>query len=76
MAESLARYAAARDDVAALLDELSSALFDVARWHGAEDDVKHLAESAERLRSGRFVLAVVGEFSSGKSFSGALDGGP
>ncbi len=68
MAESLARYASARDDVAALLDELSTALRDVARWHGGDGDVDHLAETAERLRTGRFVLAVVGEFSSGKSF--------
>ena len=68
MADSLGRYAAARDDVAALLDELSGSLSDVARWHGGTDDVQHLTETAERLRSGRFVLAVVGEFSSGKSF--------
>ena len=68
MADSLARYAAARDDVAALLEELSATLGDVATWHDALDDVTHLTETAERLRNGRFVLAVVGEFSSGKSF--------
>jgi GTPase SAR1 family protein len=68
VADSLARYAAARDDVAALLDELSGSLGAVARWHGAEDDLRNLRHTAERLRSGRFVLAVVGEFSSGKSF--------
>jgi predicted GTPase len=55
--DSLARYAAARDEVAALLDELSAALESGA-----------VRQMAERLRSGRFVLAVVGEFSSGKSF--------
>ena len=68
MPDSLARYAAARDEVAALLDEMSAALADAAHWHGAQVDVRGLHESAERLRSGRFVLAVVGEFSSGKSF--------
>jgi predicted GTPase len=68
VADSLARYAAARDDVATLLEELAAALGDVATWHDAEDDVTHLTETAERLRNGRFVLAVVGEFSSGKSF--------
>jgi GTPase Era involved in 16S rRNA processing len=68
VADSLARYAAARDEVAALLDELAGTLADVARWHGAGDDLAKLRETAERLRSGRFVLAVVGEFSSGKSF--------
>ncbi len=68
MADSLARYAAARDDVAALLDELSGALSSVARWHGAGGDLASARHTAERLRTGRFVLAVVGEFSSGKSF--------
>ena len=68
MADSLARYAAVRDDVAALLEELSHSLQDVARWHGAADDLGNLRQTAERLRTGRFVLAVVGEFSSGKSF--------
>lgn len=57
MADSLARYAAARDEVAALLEELSATL--------ESADLRH---TAERLRDGRFVLAVVGEFSSGKSF--------
>ena len=68
MADSLTRYATARDDVAALLDELSAALEAVARWHGGADDLGNLRQTAERLRTGRFVLAVVGEFSSGKSF--------
>jgi predicted GTPase len=68
VADSLARYAIARDDVAALLDELCRTLDDVARWHGAEDDLGNVRQTAERLRNGRFVLAVVGEFSSGKSF--------
>jgi predicted GTPase len=66
--DSLARYAAARDDVAALLDELSGSLAAVALWHGAAGDLENLRHTAERLRTGRFVLAVVGEFSSGKSF--------
>ena len=68
MAGSLARYASARDDVAALLEDLSASLEPVAHWHGAEDDLRDLRRSAERLRDGRFALAVVGEFSSGKSF--------
>ena len=68
MPDSLARYASARDDVAGLLDELSTSLEPVARWHGAVEDLQHLRDTAERLRTGRFVLAVVGEFSSGKSF--------
>jgi GTPase SAR1 family protein len=66
--ESLVRYASARDEVAALLDELAAALDGAARWHGVESDLQNLRGTAERLRSGRFVLAVVGEFSSGKSF--------
>ncbi len=68
MADSLQRYAAARDDVAALMDELAAALRAEARWHGAGADLDGLHAAAERLRTGRFVLAVVGEFSSGKSF--------
>jgi predicted GTPase len=68
MAGSLDRYAVARDEVANLLDQLSASLADVASWHAASDDLAALTHSAERLRDGRFVLAVVGEFSSGKSF--------
>ncbi len=68
MADALARYASARDDVAVLLEELSASLEPVAHWHGADDDLRELRRYAERLRTGRFVLAVVGEFSSGKSF--------
>jgi hypothetical protein len=66
--DSLQRYAAARDEVAALTDELAASLDDLARWHGAAGDLEDLRRTAERLRTGRFVLAVVGEFSSGKSF--------
>jgi len=66
--DSLQRYAAARDDVASHMDELAGALRDEARWHGASADLAALHAAAERLRTGRFVLAVVGEFSSGKSF--------
>jgi predicted GTPase len=68
MAGSLDRYAVARDEIAAQLDELAATLRDVAHWHGAGDDLAALERSATRLREGRFVLAVVGEFSSGKSF--------
>ena len=68
MADSLTRYAAARDDVAALLDATAGALDGIAHWHGAGADLEDLRRTAERLRTGRFVLAVLGEFSSGKSF--------
>jgi predicted GTPase len=68
MPDSLERYAAARDDIGGLLDELRDVLAEVARWHGAADDLDALGATADRLRNGRFVLAVVGEFSSGKSF--------
>jgi predicted GTPase len=37
-------------------------------WHGADADLATLAAIRERVAHGRFVLAVVGEFSSGKSF--------
>ena len=67
MADALGRYGSARDDVAACLDELRALVGTVA-WHDAADDAAALARTAERLREGRFVLAVVGEFSSGKSF--------
>ena len=68
MARSLDRYAVARDDVANLLDDLASSVRDVACWHAADDDLQALQRTAHRLRDGRFVLAVLGEFSSGKSF--------
>jgi predicted GTPase len=68
MPGSLDRYAVARDEVANLLDELATSLRDVASWHAAGEDLLALERSATRLRDGRFVLAVVGEFSSGKSF--------
>ncbi len=69
MADALERYGAARDDVAACLDELRELVeHDAERWHDAADDAATLARTADRLRHGRFVLAVVGEFSSGKSF--------
>src|ERR1700676_422707 len=38
------------------------------RRHDAADDAAAVARTVARLRDGRFVLAVVGEFSSGKSF--------
>src|SRR6202171_184445 len=68
MTDGLERYAAARDDIAAALDELRCLLAPDAHWHAAEDDLNQLAAGAQRLRDDRFILAVVGEFSSGKSF--------
>jgi len=68
MAGSLDRYAVARDEVANLLDDLAASVREVASWHAAADDLTALERTAGRLRDGRFVLAVVGEFSSGKSF--------
>ncbi|MBV8748631.1 MAG: dynamin family protein, partial [Candidatus Eremiobacteraeota bacterium] len=69
MNDPLERYRAARDDVAAWLDELRALVGgEAARWHDAGDDAESLARTVTRLRDGRFVLAVVGEFSSGKSF--------
>ncbi len=68
MTESLERYAAARDDVADTLDALRATLAPAATWYDAAADLDTLSALAERLRTGRFVLAVVGEFSSGKSF--------
>jgi predicted GTPase len=67
--DPLERYRGARDDIAALIDELRELVGDeAARWHDADDDVAALERTVTRLREGRFVLAVVGEFSSGKSF--------
>ncbi len=66
--EPLARYHAARDDVAAALGELRALVAASASWHDAADDDASLGRTIARLRDGRFVLAVVGEFSSGKSF--------
>jgi GTPase SAR1 family protein len=67
--DPLENYRGSRDDVAACLDELHALVeAESTRWHDAGDDALTLARSAERLRHGRFVLAVVGEFSSGKSF--------
>lgn len=69
MYDPLERYRAARDDVAACLDDLRELVgAEAARWHDADDDAAALARTTARLRDGRFVLAVVGEFSSGKSF--------
>jgi tRNA U34 5-carboxymethylaminomethyl modifying GTPase MnmE/TrmE len=68
MRDPLERYRSARDDVAAALDELRSLVAETARWHDAPQDDAALARTIARLRDGRFVLAVVGEFSSGKSF--------
>jgi GTPase SAR1 family protein len=67
--DPLERYRSARDDVAACLDELRELVgADSARRHDEAEDAEALARTTARLRDGRFVLAVVGEFSSGKSF--------
>jgi GTPase SAR1 family protein len=67
--DPLERYRSARDDVAACLDELRELVgAESARRHDESDDAQALARTTTRLRDGRFVLAVVGEFSSGKSF--------
>jgi predicted GTPase len=66
--EPLGRYGRARDGVVAALTELQVLLAQTARWHDARTDNEQLARTIRRLRDGRFVLAVVGEFSSGKSF--------
>lgn len=54
------RYEATRDEVVAALLELECAL--------PETERRTVQAARERLQSDRFVLAVVGEFSSGKSF--------
>jgi predicted GTPase len=67
--DPLERYRGARDDIAGMLDELRDLVeAEAARWHDSGEDAQALARTVTRLRSGRFVLAVVGEFSSGKSF--------
>ena len=66
--DPLLRYRRARDGVVATLAELETLLAARARWYGADADRAGLERTLERLRDGRFVLAVVGEFSSGKSF--------
>ena len=69
MIDPLETYRAARDDVAACLDELRERIeSESSLWHDAQDAAQSLARTVERLRDGRFILAVVGEFSSGKSF--------
>ena len=69
MYDPLERYRSARDDVAACLDELRALVEgESARRGDDSDDAAALARTTARLRDGRFVLAVVGEFSSGKSF--------
>jgi GTP-binding protein EngB required for normal cell division len=66
--DSLVRYAQARDGVAAALSELRALVSGRVQWYGVDDDLGQLERTVLRLRDGRFVLAVVGEFSSGKSF--------
>jgi predicted GTPase len=50
------------------LSELRTLLDGMAGWHDEQEDREQLERTLHRLRDGRFVLAVVGEFSSGKSF--------
>jgi predicted GTPase len=66
--EPLQRYARARDAVIDALRELQALLAGPLGWHDADVDRAALERTIGRLRDGRFVLAVVGEFSSGKSF--------
>jgi hypothetical protein len=67
--DPLDRYRGARDDVAACLDELRELVgAESSRRHDGSQDAEALERTVARLRDGRFVLAVVGEFSSGKSF--------
>ncbi|HEY0614414.1 MAG TPA: dynamin family protein, partial [Candidatus Elarobacter sp.] len=69
MNDPLDRYRAARDDVAGCLEELRDlVLAEAARRDEGTGEGDALERSIARLRDGRFVLAVVGEFSSGKSF--------
>jgi len=68
VAEGLERYRAARDATVGALTELDGLLGAGDFWYESEKDRAALERSIVRLRDGRFVLAVVGEFSSGKSF--------
>ncbi|MDB5071220.1 MAG: hypothetical protein JWM87_2331, partial [Candidatus Eremiobacteraeota bacterium] len=69
MNDPLESYRGARDDVVACLEALRELLgAESARRHDGSEDAEALARTVARLRDGRFVLAVVGEFSSGKSF--------
>ena len=57
------------DEDAAWRDELRALVeAEPALRHDAGDGTQSLARTVARLRDGRFILAVVGEFSSGKSF--------
>ncbi|MDE2573137.1 MAG: dynamin family protein, partial [bacterium] len=68
--EAMRRYRAVRDDVAERLRRLEGHLASPALppWYGRDGDCALLAQARGRLEEARFVLAVVGEFSSGKSF--------
>ncbi|MGD0473044.1 MAG: dynamin family protein [Candidatus Velthaea sp.] len=66
--EPLVTYGRARDAVVTALAELRTQLARMAGWHDEQEDREQLERTLRRLRDGRFVLAVVGEFSSGKSF--------
>ena len=58
--DAMRRYEQTRDDIVARLLAIEEAI--------GEDRRKIVAQTRKRLQSGKFVLAVVGEFSSGKSF--------
>ncbi len=64
----LEHYRTARDAVAGALDELRELIAANPVWYGAGEDAATLDRDTARLRDGRFILAVAGEFSSGKSF--------
>ncbi len=66
--EPLDMYRRARDAMLGALVELQAVLERTAGWHDARSDLEQLAQTIARLRDGQFILAVVGEFSSGKSF--------
>ena len=66
ISDALERYTRARDEAAAALDGLRAALARHDDRPDAGSDRAALSAADERLRNGRFVLAVVGEFSSGK----------
>ncbi|HVA38780.1 MAG TPA: dynamin family protein [Candidatus Dormibacteraeota bacterium] len=68
--EAMRRFRAVRDDVAERLRRLEGRLAspDLPAWFGRDGDRRVLGEARERLEDARFVVAVVGEFSSGKSF--------
>jgi hypothetical protein len=65
MTSALQQFAARRDTAATVLDQLALALRDLPGDAGAL--AGHLSRTAERARAGRFLVLLVGNFSSGKS---------